>query len=644
MSITSTRAMSALTGGRAGAPGAHGAILPTGDSVTVVPGGVVLVERGPGRDHVRMAVDSVGGRVRVIPEDVRRAVSGGRLDVRLFEVTVSDEGIGTPEPSEGRDDADRWKQIALGGNEDARTDLDAPPPASDIAHPGGEHRLTVDVLDPHGRAATTGECLLLGLDNAERTYLPVHDGRASTTVGAGEYTLVVDVVDDDQWHRLVQASLPVDGDVAVTADARRTRPVRTTLPRNDVRPVMADVGFERRHRGRKVGSTLGSVDLGSLNTAAMGPAVDASEFTCGLATVWTDADPHSLAADGSVSFHLLDTCHGEFFTGFDRTVDEDDLVEVRSDHFAQAPDRCAGKGWYGTAQGYVATSGMMLPLGLPARVVHYLDTGDAAWCGSFGEQAVDAEGRVVYQTAMGSNYRTFSAGEVCHDRWNAGTFGPFFFLPHHGARTTGRMWFGVPLFTDQDDHRSGSVCEASQVALFRDGELVAESSGGQVSVEVEPGPGRYRAEVDAVRGPGFDLSTRVSATWTFDSEPSGTEDTPTALPLWAVRFFPEVDRHNDMERVPVLEVPLTVTAQPEAAVGDLEHVSVEASHDGGSTWVDVPVRGRGTRRVAEIAPGSDRCLALRAHVADSAGNTLTQTIVDALRVRAAGATGNGRLR
>src|SRR6266508_3863650 len=61
----------------------------TGDRVTVWGDTTrVSVEPGPGRQDVMFATQTDAGRVRVVPSDAAPLLAAGRLDSRLFDVTM----------------------------------------------------------------------------------------------------------------------------------------------------------------------------------------------------------------------------------------------------------------------------------------------------------------------------------------------------------------------------------------------------------------------------------------------------------------------------------------------------------------------------------------------------------------------------
>ncbi len=80
----------------------------TGDRVTVWGDTTrVSVEPGPGRQDVMFATQTDAGRVRVVPSDAAPLLAAGRLDSRLFDVTMLLEF--------GYDRRDRLPLIVTGG-------------------------------------------------------------------------------------------------------------------------------------------------------------------------------------------------------------------------------------------------------------------------------------------------------------------------------------------------------------------------------------------------------------------------------------------------------------------------------------------------------------------------------------------------
>ncbi|QGN48332.1 peptidase S8 [Micromonospora sp. WMMC415] len=509
--------------------------------------------------------------------------------------------------------------------------------ASGGAGPAAEtHTLTVRHLGPDGRASSVAETMVLDLTGDVRAVLSDAAGTSSAELPRGTYVLVADVVDfgdtDSTWHRLVQPELVLDRDATVTVDARRSAPVRTSVPRPDARTALVDLGFDRRD-GDRPGFTLSLAADGfdGLYAGQIGGDVDATRMTGYLASTWGVPGPRGDFADTPYTYGLLDTRPGGFFTGLDRTVAEGDLAAVDTRLVAQVPGRPATKAHFATAPGVTGTLAALLPFRLPARTVHLLDAGDTQWSGAFGENVPGPGGLPTEVTALGQGYRSYRAGHRYTDRWNAAVFGPMFDFAGHAGRRGDTVWFGVPMYSDQDSHRGGSLTDTASTLLYRDGVLLARSGAGNLETEVPPGPGTFRVEKRTTRPSFSDLSTRVDSVWTFRSDTAG--EAGESFPLWAVRYAPPVDDHNRVRPGPVTVLPVTVMSQPQARVGAVRELAVEVSGDAGRTWRParvVPAGGAGYRAVVATPPGA-ASLSVRAVLVDTDGNRLEQTIVDAYR-------------
>ncbi|MGN9777059.1 hypothetical protein ACTMS0_15040 [Micromonospora sp. H33] len=504
------------------------------------------------------------------------------------------------------------------------------------ATPAETHTLTVRHVGPDGRASGVAETMVLDLTGEVRAVLSSTGGASSAELPRGTYVLVADVVDfgdtDSTWHRLVQPELVLDRDATVTVDARRSAPVRTSVPRPDARTALVDLGFERRD-GERPGFALSLATDGfdGLYAGQIGGDVDATQMTGYLASTWGVPGPRGDFADTPYTYGLLDTRPGGFFTGFERTVDERDLGAVDTRLVAQVPGRPATKAHFATAPGVTGTLAALLPFRLPARTTHLLDAGDTQWSGAFGENVPGPGGLPTEVTALGQGYRSYRAGHRYTDRWNAAVFGPMFDFAGHAGRRGDTVWFGVPMYSDQDSHRGGSLTDTASTLLYRDGVLLARSGAGNLEAEVPPGPGTFRVEKRTTRPSFSDLSTRVDSVWTFRSDTTGEEG--ESFPLWAVRYAPPVDDHNRVRHGRVTVLPVTVMSQPGARVGAVRELTVEVSGDGGRTWRRahlVPSGGAGHRAVV-ATPSGAASLSLRAVLVDTDGNRLEQTIVDAYR-------------
>ncbi|WP_414942539.1 hypothetical protein [Amycolatopsis sp. cmx-11-51] len=236
----------------------------------------------------------------------------------------------------------------------------------------------------------------------------------------------------------------------------------------------------------------------------------------------------------------------------------------------------------------------------------------------------------------------FAAGKSYRLAWNGAVTGPGFrgkrAYPADSpwaARTAQEINISIPLFSDGAGHTATADLDApgdrGSTALYREGKLFGSQATPGRAVFVAPTEeAGYRLTTEAERDePWAPLSTKVSAEWTFRS---GHVQGPTrALPLLEVRYTPAVDLANTAPGGGTFTVPVTVSRQdgPAAITG----LQVEASYDGGVNWQPAKVSGQDGRYNAELSHPATGSVSLRAKAADADGNTTTQSIIHAYRLR-----------
>jgi len=261
---------------------------------------------------------------------------------------------------------------------------------------------------------------------------------------------------------------------------------------------------------------------------------------------------------------------------------------------------------------------------LPFTRTEYYNT-DAKFISQFADTAADGSST----GAESSSYTRYNAGQTYRERWNTAVFAPTvpaLSLSGWGGvvRNGNRVLLDMSMYGDGTGRGGYSSVTASSATLFRDGVEVGATDGTRLtSIDVPAGEAAYRLEMHSERD--AVLSTKTDIAWTFRS---GQTSAQTALPLWMVRVSPNVDRYNSVRGGVVHTVPVMVTPQPNAAVGSPSRLVVEASFDDGATWRKVPVVG-GAAKIPP--PRGDGFVSLRATAADSAGNTVTQTVIRAYR-------------
>jgi hypothetical protein len=220
-------------------------------------------------------------------------------------------------------------------------------------------------------------------------------------------------------------------------------------------------------------------------------------------------------------------------------------------------------------------------------------------------------------------------------KWASGVEGPVFPEPDFGQQFATR-YFGDTMGGPGPLHGDGSGHEGfrftrgggeAHVQIFRNGVLVADESSTPQASTVPAAAGAYRVHATFRSDPAFTLSTLVDAEWTFRSGhvPDGKL---VKLPMTAIRFTPDLDISGTAKAA----LPISLDRQVGADRAATRSLTVEASFDDGKTWHRLVAVRIGEKAVAVVQhPRGSGFVSLRASAADTAGNTVRQTIVRAYR-------------
>jgi hypothetical protein len=492
--------------------------------------------------------------------------------------------------------------------------------------------------------SATAPVYVLVIDTETFTFHEVDTsgGPTSLRLPVGDRYLLDSLFEDgNRIGHLMQPALSVSGPMSVMLDARRTRPIRMTVP---------DPAVERVFTGLRVDIDLGDGSgMGTLmylpgefdvSTAHLGPELDG--LTAGLAAQWAVPSPSgghhrspSLYAMGHQQRH-------SYFTGFERNYRSRDFARVRAEHFGQRPGRLAIRGVFSTA----APIAVGLANDLPSTRTEYLTGEDTSWFGLFDEYSEETGFENFLADAEALQRRP---GHAYTERWNRPMFGPR--LPATGV--VGRVGADIivafaDLRGDRDGHTGFTATGTARTTLYREGVKVGESfdPGGAV-FPVPPDEANFRLEM--VTDSGQPLSPHTSVVWAFRSEPAA-EFELRHLPVTVVRYAPPVDDAGSARGGRLALVPIGVERQSLPA-SDVRAVTVEVSYDDGGTWRRVPLVGPGSAASSPVTEGSADGLAgarwlallhhprgpghvsLRATGADRFGNTFEQTILRAYTLR-----------
>ncbi len=512
--------------------------------------------------------------------------------------------------------------------------------------------LTLRTLDRDGKqAAATNVVVGTDRDLLEMPY--DEDGETVVRLPKGRYFVESAVfADDPDRQRLywtVQPALVVDRARTVVVDARKTRPMKVSVEQPGSILAMANVGLVQPRRGRSAEpyvSSLWSGDLDSHFTAQLGPSAAGTGFFSFVQTHLGRGTDGSYD-DSPYTYSLSDQRRGGFFTGYDRHYRDRDLARIVHRFAVDGPPR-AGLQFVGHLPHVTGLPGSVSVLfgyaKRPSSVVQYATADpNVRW------STVVHEGYSGTSLYSDSTPRQYQAGSSSTEVWRTAIAGPAtrFALPRaalasydqHARRVENQLSVHLSLHADGSGHSSFYTADwgrpgASRTTLYRNGELLAESQqAGRIAAELPASRAQYELRTSADRTDRKELSTKVSASWRFQSASTGRQG--AVLPLWAVRFGLRTDDHGTVPRMKHTILPVTVEHPPGAKVGALTGLTVQVSGDDGRQWTTARVVRSGTNRYLAVfeTPVTAQYVTLRATAADSAGNTVEQTVERAYRLR-----------
>jgi hypothetical protein len=375
--------------------------------------------------------------------------------------------------------------------------------------------------------------------------------------------------------------------------------------------------------------------FGSLYTAHLGPTAVPNLLVTAQG-VFAKADSGGDFTASPYSYQVGWYDHGAVFTGLTRHLHAEDLATVRAKYALNAP---GGTGWradWGLAPDSVWASAFPLPVGaLPSRRTEYFG-GNLGWMSDFYESVVGPDGQSALASVSFGQPTTYQAGHQYEDDWNKAVFGPDLtgYFPYYQPvyRSGDRILAYPSLYADGSGRRQGNAdITAGRAALYRNGQLVGETAQAEGTFVVPPEPAQYRLEVHEEHSASLRLSTMVESVWTFNSS---HVDAETLLPVMGIGFSPLLDERNTARAGSIGVIPINVSHPHGTAAPNVTTLTVDVSYDDGATWqsaIVAKVAGRWvlTTRYANRSG----FVSLRSQAADSAGNTVRQTIIRAFELR-----------
>ncbi|WBB66558.1 S8 family serine peptidase [Micromonospora sp. WMMD812] len=500
------------------------------------------------------------------------------------------------------------------------------------------YTLTVRHLDESG--AVTGDYFttLAGLESFGTHDVYDPDGTAELRLPKGRYGLSSFLYsgneEDFRTALIARPELVFDRDTVLTVDARQAKPVRTTVPDRTATPVLVDVGANFvADDGSSYGFTMLGFDFAGLSTGQLGPAGSAESFLGTVSSQWADRE----AASSPYLYALSEGFPGRLPAGFDRHYRSRDLATVTHRFRGGYPGLETERVVFPHLEPDVGGWAAVLRTAVPGQRVEHYNTRGVRWSSELAFGVRSEDGWLDARAVLVGEARSHRAGRHQREDWNAAPYGPSFPAPRwpgQGITRTGDViMVDVPLHSDAAGHAGGSLPDSARTALYRNGTLVGENAEpGYGAFEVPPGAAGYRLETVTKRS-FTDLSTEVGVAWTFRSRHVSGDDF-ARLPAMAVRFAPPLDVANTAPAGRSFSIPVRVERQPGAPAARVAALTVEVSYDGGTTWQRALVRPGHDGWTASVRhPAGAGYASLRATARDTAGNTVTQHVIQAYRLR-----------
>ncbi|MDG4793846.1 S8 family serine peptidase [Micromonospora sp. WMMD1082] len=499
------------------------------------------------------------------------------------------------------------------------------------------YTLAIRHLDRAGAASADHITFLIGLDDFSEFVAYDPDGTAEVRVPKGRYGLASFLFEGEGESTALVArpELVVTADAEVTVDARRAGPVRVTVPDRSATSVLAavDATFVIGDDGAAGFGVVGD-DFSGIFVGQLGRPVAAGRFAGTVTNQFADRE-----ADSSPYLYAVaENFPGRLPTGLTKHYRSSDLATVRQTFRDGYPGTVADRAAFAVFEPDLGAWAAVLPVAVPGKRVEYYNTKGVRWSTDLwiGTQAEDVPWLepVAMLSADPTAYR---AGRTYRDTWSGAPYGPSFPAPRWPGEGLTRQGdvisLAVPLYSDASGHGGESLTDTSRTALYRNGRLVDEGPyHGWGQFEVPAGLATYRLETSGKRS-FTDLSTEVATTWTFRSRHVPGAD-PFRLPTSVIRFAPGLDARNAAPAGRSFVIPVTVQRQPGAPAAKTAKLTVEVSYDGGRTWQAATVRKAGSGWQATVRhPRGTGHVSLRASARDTAGNTVTQRIIQAYRLK-----------
>ncbi|MBT8227771.1 MAG: hypothetical protein HKP61_04285 [Dactylosporangium sp.] len=575
----------------------------------------------------RLRVRSAAGHTFVIPDSALPEL-GRQLE--LSQLDVSRSGAGEPETV----------------------------PSADPAYPMAT--LTVRGLDMDGASASAGSVAVDNVDDLQRFAAMQsfgESGQVSFSVPIGHYSIAAEVATVGPDGTIASQALLFLPEVEVTApgttvevDARTATaevPLPTTPRASDFEQFVATYA---RECANGLVASVSYITLGGRPTLYVTPT---SPVTLGTVHWYTYFRMNAPADQAEpYLYDLLFPAEGAVPAEHPTSVEAGSLATVTADYHSDIADHTIRTYRASAAPWEIAPMRFSSAATAPLRRTEYVSAlADTRWASAVvwnpeENNGIDFGPWTVFQSGEQRGEQSLSAPLVPGvDMTTTGT------TACGSCRQGDDLWLNITPWSAAGRIVGGlseteTLSVSSPTRLYADGTLLAEGTAPNGTLTLPAAEADLRLELETTKSASWTTtSTRSSTVWTWHSQPrTGTlpegrvcaDHTRDCVfePLLFLAYDAGVDLANTVAAGSPIDLGISAMHQPFDPSPEAGTLTLAVSGDDGTTWTTTAVvnDGGGHFSATVVPVAGTEFLSFRANASDSAGNTIEQTVIRAVKV------------
>lgn len=616
-------------------------VLPTGDTVTVLPGGATTFLPADGREDIAFltprALDGSGDAI-VVPSDMAEAIEDGDEDPRRYNVSQL--------LRDGHADAAAVPESEL----DTRA-YDGLVPAAEATRSDASaeqtQTFTVTIKDRSGNAPESTDVLWVNLDDGNFDGLEIgEDGTGKVELAPGTYAIVSEAWNEasgdehGEWVTGMTSVVVGDEPAELLIDGAEAAPVSVEVDRSDAELYYAELNVMAIPEAEDESGLYSSKFLPAAIDSFLMPSRDIPGMEMEMLY-----KPTLLGAEAEEPFeyNLAIAETDGIPQDLEYAVADGDLAVVETDFQTLGVDTSGTTCSYGDtypvmeeqlSSGFCIGTEKALP---SSRTMLYTADPRITWnngltAGTFDEAGDVISGfNAVYTEIMqpGTSERTVVHGPLSPGASEAGRYN------EDGRQLiAGYVWPGSG-YNGEVLHTVGYT---GSTVLSRDGAELGRTDdmnfyNDNFVFELPEGDaGRYTLTAEATRDDDVMLfGTESTMEWTFDSAPV-EESTEFVLPVVSIEA--EGTEGGYAERSASQDIALELIAYETLPEPTAEDLTFEVSYDDGATWTAIELDRDGNTATATLDhPDDAEFVSVRMTALDDAGTEVALTTIRSYGLR-----------